>query len=57
MVVRCRFGLDAPGEGKTFREPAGQLRLSEERVRQLLQRCLEKLREVAKRFDSICAPQ
>lgn len=53
VIVRGRFGLDDSEGGKTFRELGEQLGLSKERVRQLLQRSLEKLGEVAKPFESI----
>ncbi|MGZ0171346.1 MAG: sigma-70 family RNA polymerase sigma factor [Planctomycetales bacterium] len=55
VIVRGRFGLDGSGESLTFRELGEQLGLSKERVRQLLQRSLEKLGEVAKPFESIFA--
>jgi RNA polymerase sigma factor (sigma-70 family) len=41
-IVRCRFGLD--GRELTLRELAGTLGVSAERVRQLEQRALDKLR-------------
>lgn len=44
-VVRARFGLDCPRQ--TLREIASGLGLSAERVRQIEQRALEELREVA----------
>ena len=53
VIVRGRFGLDDSGKSLTFRELGEQLGLSKERVRQLLQRSLEKLGEVAKPFESI----
>jgi RNA polymerase primary sigma factor len=53
FIVRGRFGLDNSGKSLTFRELGEQLGLSKERVRQLLQRSLEKLGEVAKPFESI----
>jgi len=55
VIVRGRFGLDNSGKSLTFRELGEQLGLSKERVRQLLQRSLEKLGEVAKPFESIFA--
>lgn len=55
FIVRGRFGLDGSGKSLTFRELGEQLGLSKERVRQLLQRSLEKLGEVAKPFESIFA--
>jgi RNA polymerase primary sigma factor len=55
FIVRGRFGLDGSGNSLTFRELGEQLGLSKERVRQLLQRSLEKLGEVAKPFESIFA--
>jgi RNA polymerase primary sigma factor len=42
-VVRAHFGLDRPAE--TLREIAGELGVSVERVRQIEERALEKLRE------------
>jgi RNA polymerase primary sigma factor len=44
-VLRARFGLD--GREQTLREVAGRLHLSAERVRQIEERALEKLRESA----------
>jgi RNA polymerase sigma factor (sigma-70 family) len=44
-IVRARFGLD--GRQRTLRELAGTLGVSAERVRQIEQRALGKLREVA----------
>jgi RNA polymerase sigma factor (sigma-70 family) len=44
-VLRARFGLD--GREQTLREVAGTLHLSAERVRQIEERALEKLRETA----------
>jgi RNA polymerase primary sigma factor len=41
-IVRARFGLDGPE--RTLREVAGELGVSAERVRQIEQRALEKLR-------------
>jgi RNA polymerase sigma factor (sigma-70 family) len=43
-VIRARFGLD--GREQTLREVGGRLHLSAERVRQIEERALEKLREV-----------
>lgn len=43
MVLRARYGLD-DGEEQTLRDIAGQLGLSAERVRQIEQRALGKLR-------------
>ena len=42
--MRGRFGLDGPEQ--TLRELAGQLGVSAERVRQIEQRALDKLRGV-----------
>jgi RNA polymerase sigma factor (sigma-70 family) len=50
-VVRARFGLD--GHEQTLREVAGTLRLSAERVRQIEERALEKLREAARPVDAL----
>jgi RNA polymerase primary sigma factor len=57
LIVRGRFGLDGTGDGKTFNVLGQQLGLSKERVRQLLQRSLEKLGEAAKPFESTFAPR
>jgi DNA-directed RNA polymerase sigma subunit (sigma70/sigma32) len=45
LVLRARFGLDCPEQ--TLRELAGQLDLSAERVRQIEEGALEKLRAAA----------
>jgi RNA polymerase primary sigma factor len=45
-VLRARFGLD--GREQTLREVAGSLELSAERVRQIEDRALEKLRDAAR---------
>jgi RNA polymerase primary sigma factor len=45
VILRARFGLDGPQQ--TLREVAGSLELSAERVRQIEERALEKLRESA----------
>lgn len=55
FIIRGRFGLDGSGEGKTYSRLAEQLGLSKERVRQLFQRAIEKLGEVAKPFESVLA--
>ena len=57
IIVRGRFGLDGSGEAKTFSAIGDELGLSKERVRQLLQRSMEKLGEVAKPFESLFAPK
>jgi RNA polymerase primary sigma factor len=44
-ILRARFGLD--GHQQTLREVAGNLELSAERVRQIEERALERLRESA----------
>jgi RNA polymerase sigma factor (sigma-70 family) len=44
-ILRARFGLD--GRQQTLREVAGRLELSAERVRQIEERALEKLRASA----------
>jgi RNA polymerase sigma factor (sigma-70 family) len=49
-VLRARFGLDGPEQ--TLREVAGTLRLSAERVRQIEEHALEKLREAARPVDA-----
>ena len=56
VIIRGRFGLDGTGEGKTFKVLGDQLGLSKERVRQLFQKGIEKLGEVAKPFESTFAP-
>lgn len=56
VIVRGRFGLDGSGECKTFRVLGEELGLSKERVRQLLQKGIKKLGEVAKPFESLFAP-
>lgn len=56
VIVRGRFGLDGTGDGKTFKVLGEQLGLSKERVRQLFQKGIEKLREAAKPFESTFAP-
>lgn len=55
FIIRGRFGLDGTGESKTYTSLGEQLGLSKERVRQLFQRAIEKLGEVAKPFESILA--
>jgi RNA polymerase sigma factor (sigma-70 family) len=45
VILRARFGLD--GREQTLREVAGNLHLSAERVRQIEERALEKLREAS----------
>ena len=55
FIIRGRFGLDGTGKGKTYSYLGEQLGLSKERVRQLFQRALEKLGEVAKPFESTLA--
>lgn len=57
IIIRGRFGLDESGECQTFRALGDQLGLSKERVRQLLQKGLDKLGEVAKPFESTFAPE
>lgn len=56
IIVRGRFGLDGSGDSKTFTAIGAELGLSKERVRQLLQRSMEKLGQVAKPFESLFAP-
>lgn len=46
-IVRDRFGLNGRDRPAKFREMAAKLRLSSERVRQLLDRALDRLRELA----------
>lgn len=45
QVVQARFGLGGRASGAKFREIAAELNLSTERVRQLLGRALDRLRE------------
>lgn len=56
IIVRGRFGLDGSGKGRTFSALGKELGLSKERVRQLFQRGLEKLGQVAKPYESLFAP-
>ena len=56
FIIRGRFGLDGTGEGKTYSHLARQLGLSKERARQLFQRGIEKLGEVARPFETTLAP-
>jgi RNA polymerase primary sigma factor len=56
FIIRGRFGLDGTGEGKTYSHLAGKLGLSKERARQLFQRGIEKLGDVARPFETTLAP-
>ena len=56
FIIRGRFGLDGTGKGQTYSYLGEQLGLSKERVRQLFQRAIEKLQEVARPFESTLAP-
>jgi RNA polymerase primary sigma factor len=56
FIVRGRFGLDGSGKGKTYTDLGQQIGLSKERVRQLFQRGMEKLGEIAKPFESAFSP-
>ena len=56
FIIRGRFGLDGSGRGQTYSYLGEQLGLSKERVRQLFQRAIEKLQEVARPFESTLAP-
>jgi len=56
FIIRGRFGLDGSGKGKTYSDLGEHLGLSKERVRQLCQKGLEKLGDVAKPFESTFAP-
>lgn len=47
VIVERRFGLGKSQRAFKFREIAGELHISTERVRQLLSRALERLRQVA----------
>jgi RNA polymerase sigma factor (sigma-70 family) len=49
VILRARFGLD--GRQQTLREVAGTLDLSAERVRQIEERALEKLRDSSARAE------
>ncbi|TWT34553.1 sigma-70 family RNA polymerase sigma factor [Blastopirellula retiformator] len=55
FIVRERFGLDHLGKGKSLREIGDELGISKERARQLYQRSIEKLAEVAKPFEALFA--
>ncbi|EAQ78948.1 sigma-70 family RNA polymerase sigma factor [Blastopirellula marina] len=55
FIVRERFGLDGIGKGKSLREIGEELGISKERTRQLFQRSIEKLAEIAKPFEAIFA--
>ena len=46
VIIRDRFGLGGQERPAKFRELAAKLRLSSERVRQLLERALSQLREM-----------
>lgn len=50
IIVERRFGLGKSQRAFKFREIAGELRISTERVRQLLQRALERLRLLAQQM-------
>lgn len=54
-ILRGRFGLDGQERPAKFRELAAQLRLSSERVRQLLDRALKELRNHLSTAD--CPPR
>lgn len=51
MIVRCRFALGAHRKVKTFQAIAEKLGVSKERVRQLEQRAMCKLRNMAAELD------
>lgn len=59
IIVERRFGLGNSPRSFKFREIAGELRISTERVRQLLQRALERLRLLAQQvgldWDAVSA--
>lgn len=59
IIVERRFGLGKSPRAFKFREIAGELRISTERVRQLLQRALDRLRQLAQQmgldWDAIAA--
>ena len=44
-ILRWRFGLDSDGEGMTLKEIGDHYNLSRERIRQLQEQALRKIRE------------
>jgi RNA polymerase primary sigma factor len=56
FIVRGRFGLNGSGKGQTYTDLGEQIGLSKERVRQLFQRAIEKLGQIAKPFESSFSP-
>ena len=48
LIILGRFGLDDSGQSKTYQTLGEQLGVSKERIRQLLNRALEKLHEIAR---------
>lgn len=56
FIIRGRFGLNGSGQGSTYSVLGNELGLSKERVRQLYQKAIGKLGEIAKPFESIFAP-
>lgn len=51
-IIRCRFGWGREFETRTLQEIADELGVSRERVRQLELRAIQKLRDLATKFDS-----
>ncbi|MCA9212721.1 MAG: sigma-70 family RNA polymerase sigma factor [Planctomycetales bacterium] len=51
-IVRARYGLDGSGKSKSMRAIGDEIGLSKERVRQILNRSLEKLAEFNKALES-----
>ena len=56
FIIRGRFGLDGSGKVQSYGDISKQIGLSKERVRQICQRSLEKLRNLAKPLESTFAP-
>jgi len=51
LIIRCRYALGAHRKVKTFQAIADKLGVSKERVRQLEQRAMNKLREMASELE------
>lgn len=47
FIVRGRLGLDGSGQGKTFQNLGDHMGLSKERIRQLFNRGIDKLGDLA----------